>query len=223
MTGPVKVLVAGIPAEMVREIGLRLRDVVITEFDNAQQMGRAAAREEARLVILSDSLPIEDSIYIARRANDASVEMRVAFCISMLEAENALMALKTVRVDRFFLVPVDMEEMLRELGKMCGVEVFPPQASHGEHIAAAVLAAWDRTRAATFQKIDKLDDAAIALLENTLSLELKGAAERDAQSIAEVASPVSGSVSTGALRALTPVSLLSMRIISSAGTNGLPT
>ncbi|MEO8580103.1 MAG: response regulator [Gemmatimonadales bacterium] len=187
MTGPVKVLVAGIPAEMVREIGLRLRDVVITEFDNAQQMGRAAAREEARLVILSDSLPIEDSIYIARRANDASEEMRVAFCISMLQAENALMALKTVRVDRFFLVPVDMEEMLRELGKMCGVEVFPPQASHGEHIAAAVFAAWDRARAATFQKIDKLDDAAIALLENTLSLELKGAAERDAQSIAEVA------------------------------------
>ena len=38
-----------------------------------------------------------------------------------------------------------------------------------------------------------------------------------------VAKPVSGSVSTGAFRALTPVSLLSMRTISSAGTNGFPT
>ena len=44
MTNPVKVLVAGLPAEMVREIGQRLSSVVISEFDNAQQMGRAAAK-----------------------------------------------------------------------------------------------------------------------------------------------------------------------------------
>src|SRR6267142_539519 len=114
MTEPVKLLVWGIPAEILREIGLRLRGVVISEFDNAQQMGRAAAFGDARLVL-------------------------------------------------------------------------PPQASHGEHIAAAVFAAWDRARAPTFQKIDKLDDAAIALLDAGLSPDLKAAAQRDAKSIAELA------------------------------------
>lgn len=188
MAESVKVLVAGIPAEMVREIGLRLRGVVVSEFENSQQMGRAAAHGEARLVILSDALPTEESIYVARRAKDASDEMRVAFCIAMQHAENALRALKDLQIDRFFLSPVDMEEMLRELGRMAGVEVLPPHALHGEHIAAAVFQAWDRTRASTFQKIDKLDDVAIAILDNTLSAELKAAAERDAQVIAATAS-----------------------------------
>ncbi|HEY3133496.1 MAG TPA: response regulator [Gemmatimonadaceae bacterium] len=184
MAPPVKILVAGLPAEMVREIGLRLRDVSVSEFENAQQMGRAAAHAETGLVILSDALPTEDAIYIARRAKDASDEMRVAFCISMQQAENALLAVKDIQIDRFFLAPVDKEEMLLELSKMCRVEVIPANASHGEHIAAAVFEAWDRAKPPTFEKIDKLDDAAIALLDNNLSPEVKAAAERDAQSIA---------------------------------------
>src|SRR3954462_1417081 len=105
MAPPVKILAAGLPAEIVREIGLRLRDVTVSEFENAQQMGRAASHAESGLVILSDALPTEDAIYLARRAKDAGDEMRVAFCISMLQAENALAAVKDVPVDRFFLAP----------------------------------------------------------------------------------------------------------------------
>ncbi len=187
MAAPVKVLVAGLPAEMVREIGLRLRDVTINEFDNAQQMGRAAAHGEARLVILSDALPTEDAIYVARRADDASDEMRVAFLVAMQQAENALSALKDIPIDRFFLVPVDTEEMLRELAKMAGVELLPALASHAEHIASAVFAAWDRAKPGTFQKIDKLDDAAIALLDNKLTDEEKSSAAQEALALAEVA------------------------------------
>src|SRR5689334_2833171 len=187
MAGRVKVLVAGLPAEMVREIGLRLRDVAISEFDNAQQMGRAAAHGEARLVILSDTLPTEDAIYVARRADDASEEMRVAFLVAMQQAENALSALKDVPIDRFFLVPVDTEEMLRELAKMAGVELLPAQASLAEHIASAVFAAWDRVKPATFQKIDKLDDAAIALLDNKLADEHRQSAVQESLAVAEVA------------------------------------
>ena len=186
MAGPVKVLVAGLPAEMVREIGLRLRDVAISEFENSQQMGRAAAHGEARLVVLSDNLPTEDAIYVARRAKDAD-GMRIAFLISMQQAENALHALKDIHVDRFFLVPVDTEEMLRELAKMAGVELLPPQASHAEHIASAVFAAWDRAKPGTFQKIDTLDDVAIALLDNRVTDDDKKTAAQEALAIADVA------------------------------------
>lgn len=187
MTSPVKVLVAGLPAEMVREIGLRLGGVVISEFDNAQQMGRAAAHGEARLVILSDSLPLEDAIYVARRARDASADMRIAYMLSMQHAETGLRALKDVHIDRFFLSPVDTEEMLRQLGRLADVEVLPFQASHSEHIAAAVFEAWERAKPTVFQKIDRLDDAAIALLDNTFSAELKSEAEGYSQNVAEVA------------------------------------
>src|SRR5712671_3690138 len=114
MTDPVKLLVWGIPAEIVREIGLRLRGVVISEFDNAPQMGQAAAVGDARLILLSDALPTADSIYIVRRAKDTSDDVRVAFSISMQEAETTLHALKEIDVDRFFLAPVDVEESLRE-------------------------------------------------------------------------------------------------------------
>ena len=187
MTESVSLLVSGIPAEIVREIGLRLRGVVVSEFENAQQMGRAAARGEARLVLLSDALPTADSIYVARRAKDASEDVRIAFSISMQQAEAALRALKEIHVDRFFFSPVDVEEMLRELAKMGGTEVLPVQASHGEHIAAAVFEAWERARAPTFQKIDKLEDAAIALLDNSLPPDQRAAAELNALGIVEMA------------------------------------
>lgn len=187
MTESVSLLVSGIPAEIVREIGLRLRGVVVSEFENAQQMGRVAARGEARLVLLSDALPTADSIYVARRAKDASDDVRIAFSISMQQAEAALRALKEIHVDRFFFSPVDVEEMLRELAKMGGTEVLPVQASHGEHIAAAVLEAWERALSPTFQKIDKLEDAAIALLDNSLSPDQRAAAELYAQGIVEMA------------------------------------
>ena len=39
MGDAVRLLVGGLPAEIVREIGLRLRGVTITEFENAQQLG----------------------------------------------------------------------------------------------------------------------------------------------------------------------------------------
>lgn len=186
MAEAVRILVTGLPAEIVREIGLRLRGVAVTEFENTQQMGRAASQGEAALVILSDTLPAQDSIYVARRARDASDTVRIAYCISMAQPEAALATLKEINVDRFFLSPVDIEEMLRELAKMCRVEVLAPQASHGENIAAAVLDAWDRTRGPAFKKIDTLDDAAIALLDNALIPELKTAAEREALSLAEL-------------------------------------
>src|SRR4029079_11305437 len=183
---PVKILVAGLPAETIREIGLRLKDVSVSEFDNAQKMGRAASHAESGVVILSDALPTEDALYIARRARDTGDEMRIAFCISMEHAETALQAVKGIHVDRFFLEPVSMEEMLRELAQMCGVEVLPPLATHGDHIAAAIRDAWDRARDPTLLKVDKLDDAAIALLDNSLGVDLRKAAEYDALQIAEV-------------------------------------
>ncbi|HKR09441.1 MAG TPA: response regulator [Gemmatimonadaceae bacterium] len=201
MAGPVKVLVAGLPAEMVREIGLRLRDVAISEFDNSQQMGRAAAHGEARLVVLSDNLPTEDAIYVARRAKDAD-DMRIAFLISMQQAENALHALKDIHVDRFFLVPVDTEEMLRELAKMAGVELLPPQASHAEHIASAVFVAWDRAKPGTFQKIDTLDDAAIALLDGKVTDDYKKTAAQEALAIADVAARFGFQKAVGVAREL---------------------
>ena len=185
----VRFLVAGLPAEIVREIGLRLRGVAVTEFDDTQKMGRAASQGEAAVVILSDTQPTQDSIYIARRARDANEAVRIAYCISMAQAEGVLNALKEIRVDRFFLSPVDVEEMLRELAKMSGVEVLAPQVSHGDNVAAAVFDAWDRARASAFKRIDSLDDAAIALLDNSISSDLKTAAQRDAQSLSELTAP----------------------------------
>jgi diguanylate cyclase (GGDEF)-like protein len=149
-------------------------------------MGRAAGQGEAALIILSDALPATDALYISRRAKDASDEVRIAYCISMAQAEATLHSLEDMHVDRFFLLPVDVEEMLRELAKLCRFEVLPPLASHGDNIAAAVLDAWDRTRGPAFRKIDTLDDAAIAALDGSISAELKAAAERGAQSLVEL-------------------------------------
>jgi diguanylate cyclase (GGDEF)-like protein len=183
----VRILVAGLPAEIVREIGLRIRGATVTEFENTQQMGRAAGQGEAELIILGDTLPATDAIYITRRAKDASDDVRIAYCISMGQAEATLHSLEEMQVDRFFLLPADIEEMLRELAKMSRLELLAPAASHGENIAAAVIDAWDRTRGPAFKKIDTLDDAAIAVLDSSLSAELKAEAERAARSLVEVA------------------------------------
>jgi diguanylate cyclase (GGDEF)-like protein len=196
----VRFLVAGLPAEIVREIGLRLRGVAVAEFHDTQKMGRAASQGEAALVILSDTQPTQDSIYIARRARDADERVRIVYCISMTQAEGVLNALKEIRVDRFFLAPVDVEEMLHELARMCGVEVLAPQASHGDNIAAAVFDAWDRARASAFKRIDALDDAAIALLDNSISSELKTVAKRDAHGLSELTAPFGFARASGIAR-----------------------
>ncbi|HUQ99333.1 MAG TPA: response regulator [Gemmatimonadaceae bacterium] len=188
MTRPAGILAAGIPAEIVREIGLRLAGVTVREFEDTGEMARAAAAGEARLVILSDVFPAGESIDIARRGREANAELRVVFCISMAQAEAALRALQDIEVDRYFLAPVDVEEMLRELGKMCGVDVLAPHVSHGDSIAAAVVEAWDRARDPALQKVDKLDDAAIDLLGDSLSPELRKTAETEAKALAELAS-----------------------------------
>jgi diguanylate cyclase (GGDEF)-like protein len=186
VTEAVRILMAGLPAEIVREIGLRIRGATVTEFDNTQQMGRAAGQGEAELIVLGDTLPATDAVYITRRAKDASDDVRIAYCISMAQAEATLHSLEEMQVDRFFLLPADIEEMLRELAKMCRFHLLAPSASHGENIAAAVVDAWDRNRGPSFKKIDRLDDAAIAVLDNTLSAELKAEAERAARSLVEV-------------------------------------
>src|SRR5438552_7471697 len=67
------------------------------------------------------------------------------------------------------------------------VKLLAPHDTHCDHLAAAVFEEWERASPWTYQKIDKRDDAAIALLDNNLSAELKAAAERDAQNVAEVA------------------------------------
>lgn len=187
MAERVGLLVSGLPAEIVREIGLRIRGAGITEFENTQQMGRAAARGESRLVILSDALPAADSIYVARRARDASDDVRIVFIVSMAQAEAALKSLREVSIDRFFFAPVDVEEMLRELARMCGTDVLSPQASHGDSIAAAVADAWERARPSAFRKIDTLDDAAIALLDNSLAPDLRKSAESESLALADLA------------------------------------
>jgi len=47
----VRILVAGLPAEIVREIGLRIRGATVSEFENTQQMGRAAGQGESLRVV----------------------------------------------------------------------------------------------------------------------------------------------------------------------------
>src|SRR2546423_15485432 len=66
-------------------------------------------------------------------------------------------------------------------------EVLVPQASNVENIAAAVAGAWDRARPDILKKIDILDDAAMALLDNSLPPDLKKNAHAESQSVAELA------------------------------------
>src|SRR2546423_571988 len=186
MAGPVKVLVAGLPPGKGPRKRLRIPGVAVHGIEKLPQKGRAPPPRGTRPPNPCGNPPTEDAIYVARRAKDAD-DMHIAFLISMHQAENALHALKDIHVDRFFLVPVDTDEMLPELAKLAGVELLPAQASHAEHIASAVFAAWDRAKPGTFQQIDKLADAAIALLDNRVTDDDKKTAAQEALAIADVA------------------------------------
>jgi diguanylate cyclase (GGDEF)-like protein len=187
VTEAAKILVAGLPAEVVREIGLRLAGVVVSEFEDTKELARVARKGEARLVVLTDALPEEDSINVARHAREYSDDIRIAYCFSTTRSELALRALTEIGVDRFFLSPLDVEEMLRELANMARVELLAPQPSPGGHAAAAIFEAWGRASAPTLQKIDMLEDAAIAVLDNSLTPALRASAQLEAQTLSELA------------------------------------
>lgn len=187
MQAPVKILAAGLPAEIVREIGLRLRDVVIEGYDDLERLCAEATARDVRLIVLSDALPTEAALRIASTAKAAGTEAQITYCLSMQQAENAVKVLSTGHIDRFFLTPLDVDEMLLVLGEICSVEVLPRHASHDEQIVAAVGEAWIRARPATIEKIDKLDDVVIALLDNALTADVARVAAQDSQSVASIA------------------------------------
>jgi diguanylate cyclase (GGDEF)-like protein len=183
----VKVLVAGLPAEIVREIGSRLAGAVVSDFEDNQELARVARKGDARLLVLTDTLPEEDSINVARSARESGDYVRIAYCSSTTQDESTLRTLTEIGVDRFFLSPVDIEEMLRELANMSRVELLAPQGFYGRQGEAAIIEAWRRASAPTLQKIDKLEDAAIAVLDNTLTPALRAAAQVEAQTLSELA------------------------------------
>jgi diguanylate cyclase (GGDEF)-like protein len=187
MQVPVKILAAGLPAEIVREIGLRLRDVVIAGYDDLDQLYGDAALGDAGLTVLSDALPTEAALRIASAAKAARSQTQVVYCLSMQQAENAIKALSAAHIDRFFLTPLDIDEMLLALGEMCGADVLPRNASHDEEIATAVAEAWIKARVTAVEKIDKLDDAVIALFDNALTTDKARVAAQDSQSVASMA------------------------------------
>jgi hypothetical protein len=168
VTEAVRILVSGLPAEIVREIGLRLRGVTVSDFENTQQMGRAAGQGDARLLILSDALPVQDSIYIARRARDARDDVRIAYCISMEQVEAIVHTLDELQVDRFFLSPVDVEEILVEVSGMCRVEVLFFLTAYG--LGTALTAFTLILEEGSFRRYQTFRDRALlfgrALLEN---------------------------------------------------------
>ena len=189
MTDPVQILTIGVTPELTSELSARLSGVTVVRTQTLEEAVSAARAGTFEMVVASDeAAPLDHpGAYDGLIAAAGSRPFRLAYCTDAPSDRARLPgASGAVKVERVFFRPIDREEMLREIARALGVEVKPPpDAPGGAGAAGAQLAAiWNKFRDATLGRVKVLEDAALALLENRLTEDLRTTATREAHKLA---------------------------------------
>lgn len=182
-------LAIGLPPELANALSTRLSGVTVTPVQTLSEATRAARASPFGMIVASDeAAPLGDTAaYNELIAALGSGPFRLVYCTSApSESARRTGAGDTIKAERIFFRPIDQEEMLREIARAIGVEVKPAPGTPGDAGAAgAQLAAiWKKFRGATLDRVEVLENAALALLENRLTEELRATATREAHKLA---------------------------------------
>ncbi|MGI9141455.1 MAG: response regulator [Gemmatimonadaceae bacterium] len=183
------IIVSGIEPSLATRLRERLDAVVVVEADDPREISAALVGRDFHLLLLGDapSRPLSLDILRDLRRAGARVPLHVACCLDRdLEGNVSSRVIAELGIDRLFFRPVDPEEVVHQVARLTGTEVIAPKAepSREEKTASALDVIWERFRDPTLKRVDLLDDAVIALLENRLGEDQRVAAEREAHKLA---------------------------------------
>lgn len=186
MTPTARILAVALPDEVLDALARRLGGVSVVSATSMDEAIAAARSNTFDFAVLSDAVAdFGDASLRELKAAAGSRPFRVAVCVNAPHSADPVRSLG-VTVERFFFRPFDADEIVRELSRSAGLELLPdaPPATDSASGAKQLLILWERFREPTLARIDVLENAALALLENKLSPGEKDAAAREAHKLA---------------------------------------
>lgn len=185
----IPILVSGIEPSVVTGLTLKLEGVSVDQVDGPRDIANALAAKDYHLLLLGDAPGRVLSLDTLRelRRDGARLPIRIACCLNRtLEGEVSARVVTEMAIDRIFFQPVDSDEVVLQIARLIGTEVRTPEAGadRKEKTAASLDAVWERFREPTIKRVDAIEDAIIALLEDRLGADQLRAAEREAHKLA---------------------------------------
>ena len=185
-----RVVVAGLPAGIVSALRARLDGCVVLEAADDGEL-RERVRDAPDVIVLGDWALGDDPVAAVRRYRAGGVLSATKVVCCLTAPEDAALASQLIgelSVNRLLLLPLDPDEVLRQIAALAGATVIAaPAGSRDARASAGLAAVWARFRESTLRRIDVMDDAALALLDGSLSPAQRTAAQREAHKLAGAA------------------------------------
>ncbi len=183
-------VVAGLPPEATAALEQRLEGATILGAADEGEL-RERLREAPHVLVaggwaLGDS-PVEA---VARwRSTGILAATKVLCCLAVpADAETPSRLVTQLGVSRLLFLPLEVEELLRQVAALAGVTVLPvAEDARARRASAGLAAVWARFREPTLKRIDVMEEAALALLDGALSPAQQAAAQREAHKLAGAA------------------------------------
>jgi diguanylate cyclase (GGDEF)-like protein len=188
--GGTRVLLAGLPDTdpawlAARVPGVRAQSAATGEAALAALRGGGWA-----LVVADDALPGLSARTVLERAAEAAGCPPVFLVLPRSGAGLSHGDAARLGISRVFFHPLGPDEVARQVAAALGLpEPGPEPRAHAApspaaEVAGAVAALWERFRGTILERVDVVEEAALAVLEGRLDPELRGRAEREAHKLA---------------------------------------
>ncbi|MFL5385731.1 MAG: response regulator [Longimicrobiaceae bacterium] len=181
MNAPPRVLVAGLPDALASLLARQLRGASVETAADARALHSALAAGGWSLLVADDALPGGPARDLLRCPGS---HPPILLCLSRgSTGAPAPAELEAMGVARVFFHPLDLQELVRQAAALLRREENGAGAG-AEDLDGAVRQAWERFRGTILQRVDAVEEAAVALLDGGLDEERRRHAEREAHKLA---------------------------------------
>ncbi len=192
----INILVGGLPRTLVALLEARVEGAAVHIVDTGAEALEWLAGRSCQLLVLDHALAGVSAIEVVQALTEGSnsASLPVLFCLQ----RGAGMERERHRAERlgirsFLTHPIDIELLADHIRRLTG-----PIGGNGTHSGngrgssraeapeSVSGPGWQRLRRSLGRRIDVLDEAAIAFLDGTIEVSLKGRAWREAHQLAEI-------------------------------------
>ncbi|MBA3645248.1 MAG: response regulator [Gemmatimonadaceae bacterium] len=182
MTG---VLVCGLGAELTDALFKGLEGGPVSSAQSvADAIIQLKAGGDQLLVVAQDFDSHTPAKFLDTLELRAVKPRNIMLCLRPADAPFLMQPLAERGVTRFFMLPVVSEELLRETAALANLRQAATASPASMNSHSVLEAVWKRFRGATLERVDTLEDAALALLQGLLTPERRAVAEREAHKLA---------------------------------------
>lgn len=185
MNEKVHILVAGLETGVVRAIAEQLKDGTVGHASQMLELSDALSAARVNLLLIGDGLDgLRPADVLARLQESRLPQPERVWCCIGASTGEYIAHLAEAGFQRIFFLPVNADEIARELGRALGIPCSEPEIAEAPSGASALAVVWAKFRDATLARVDILESAALHLLGGNLPADNRREAEREAHKLA---------------------------------------